>query len=116
MNMKENLINKIKLMMSYDMGKTLIENKEVNNLVDGEELNEVNPVAASDAAATFKNIGGLAKSGENVAKEIITSMNRGGGDAIHILQNNNLVALGPKDGAKLIKALETGTIDAINLA
>ena len=43
-------------------------------------------------------------------------MNRGGGDAIHIIQNNNLVALGSKDGAKLIKALEAGTIDAINLA
>ena len=116
MNMKENLINKIKLMMFYDMGKTLIENKEVNNLVDGEELNEVNPVAAADAAATFRNLGGLTKSGEKVAKEIITSMNRGGGDAIHILQNNNLVALGAKDGGKLIKALEAGTIDSINLA
>jgi len=116
MNMKENLINKIKLMMFYDMGKTLIENKEANNLVDGEELNEVNPVAAADAAATFRNLGGLTKSGEKVAKEIITSMNRGGGDAIHILQNNNLVALGAKDGGKLIKALEAGTIDAINLA
>ena len=52
MNMKENLINKIKLMMSYDMGKTLIENKEVNNLVDEEELNEINPVTAADAAAS----------------------------------------------------------------
>ena len=116
MNMKENLINKIKLMMFYDMGKTLIENKEVNDLIDEEEINEVNPVAAADAAATFRNLGGLTKSGEKVAKEIITSMNRGGGDAIHILQNNNLVALGTKDGGKLIKALEAGTIDAINLA
>ena len=39
MNMKENLINKIKLMMSYDMGKTLIENN--NNLRKNISMNSL---------------------------------------------------------------------------
>lgn len=114
MNMKENLINKIKLMMSYDMGKTLIENKEVNNLVDEEELNEINPVTASDAAATLKNLG---KGGKSIAQDIVNTMSRGAkeGEAIHIIAKNGL--LEPvKNGEELMKALKAGTIDAANLA
>ena len=114
MNMKENLINKIKLMMSYDMGKTLIENKEVNNLVDEEELNEINPVTAADAAATLKNLG---KGGKSIAQDIVNTMSRGAkeGEAIHIIAKNGL--LEPvKDGKELMNALKAGTIDAANLA
>lgn len=114
MNMKENLINKIKLMMSYDMGKTLIENKEVNNLVDEEELNEINPVTAADAAATLKNLG---KGGKSIAQDIVNTMSRGAkeGEAIHIIAKNGL--LEPvKNGEELMKALKAGTIDAANLA
>jgi hypothetical protein len=112
--MKENLINKLKLMMSYDMTKTLVENKEVNNLVGDEELNEVNPVAAADATATLKN---LSKGGKSVAQDIVATMSRGGkeGEAIHIIgKNNNLIPV--KDGNELLKALKAGTIDAANLA
>ena len=113
MNMKENLINKIKLMMFYDMGKTLIENKEVNNLVNEEELNEIEPVSVVDAGATLKNLG---KGGKSIAQDIVSTMSRGGkeGEAIHIIgKNNNLIPV--KDGNELLKALKAGTIDAVNL-
>ena len=116
MNMKENIISKIKLMMSYDMGKTLIENKEVNNLVDEEDLNEINPAAADDALATFKNLGGGGKTAKAVAQDIVATMSKGGasGEAIHIIgKNNNLKAV--TSGDELIAALKGGAIDAVNL-
>jgi hypothetical protein len=112
--MKENLINKLKLMMSYDMTKTLVENKEINNLIEEEDLNEVNPVATADAAATLKNLG---RGGKNIAQDIVATMSRGGkeGEAIHIIgKNNNLIPV--KDGNELLNALKAGTIDATNLA
>ena len=113
MNMKENLINKIKLMMFYDMGKTLIENKEVNDLIDKEEINEVNPVSVADAAATLKNLG---KGGKSIAQDIIATMSKGGssGEAIHIIgTNNNIKAV--TSGDELLVALKSGSIDAVNL-
>ena len=117
MNMKENIISKIKLMMSYDMGKTLIENKEVNNLVDEEDLNEINPAAADDALATLKNLGGGGgKTAKAVAQDIVATMSKGGasGEAIHIIgKNNNLKAV--TSGDELIAALKGGAIDAVNL-
>ena len=113
MNMKENLINKIKLMMFYDMGKTLIENKEVNDLIDEEELNEIDPVSIEKSGATLKNLG---KGGKSVAQDIIATMSKGGssGEAIHIIgTNNNLKAV--TSGDELLVALKSGSIDAVNL-
>ena len=92
----------------------LPENKEVNNLVDEEELNEINPVTAADAAATLKNLG---KGGKSIAQDIVNTMSRGAkeGEAIHIIAKNGL--LEPvKDGKELMNALKAGTIDAANLA
>jgi len=116
MNMKENLINKIKLMMFYDMGKTLIENKEDYNLIEQSELNEVNPVAAEDALSTLKNLGKGGKSAKAVAQDIVATMSRGGveGEAIHIIgKDNNIKAV--TNGDELLVALKAGTIDAVNL-
>ena len=117
MNMKENIISKIKLMMSYDMGKTLIENKEVNNLVDEEDINEVTAAAADDVLATFTNLSRGGKSAKTIAQDIVATMSRGGveGEAIHIIgKNNNLKAV--TSGDELLTALAAGTIDAVNLA
>ena len=115
--MKENLINKMKLMMSYDMTKTLIENKEINNLIGDEDLNEINPAAADDALATLKNLGKGGKTAKAVAQDIVATMSSGGvsGEAIHIIgKNNNLKAV--TSGDELLTALAAGTIDAVNLA
>jgi hypothetical protein len=114
--MKENLINKMKLMMSYDMTKTLIENKEINNLIEDENLNEINPAAADDALATLKNLGKGGKTAKAVAQDIVATMSKGGssGEAIHIIgKNNNLKAV--TTGDELLAALKAGTIDAVNL-
>lgn len=114
--MKENLINKMKLMMSYDMTKTLIENKEINNLIEDENLNEITPAAADDALATLKNLGGGSKTAKAVAQDIVATMSKGGlsGEAIHIIgKNNNLKAV--TSGDELLAALKAGTIDAVNL-
>ena len=116
MNMKENLINKIKLMMFYDMGKTLIENKEVNNLVDEEDINELTPATGDNALATLKNLGKGGKTAKAVAQDIVTKMSSGGvsGEAIHIIgKNNNLKAV--TSGDELLVALKSGSIDAVNL-
>ena len=114
--MKENLINKMKLMMSYDMTKTLIENKEINNLIGDEDLNEINPASADDALATLKNLGKGSKTAKAVAQDIVATMSKGGasGEAIHIIgKNNNLKAV--TTGDELLAALKAGTIDAVNL-
>jgi hypothetical protein len=118
MNMKENIISKIKLMMSYDMGKTLIENKEINNLLEDEDedINEINPAAADDALATLKNLGKGGKTSKAIAQDIVATMSKGGkeGEAIHIIgKNNNLVPV--TTGDELLVALKAGTIDAVNL-
>jgi hypothetical protein len=118
MNMKENIISKIKLMISYDMGKTLIENKEINNLLEDEDedINEINPAAADDALATLKNLGKGGKTSKAIAQDIVATMSKGGkeGEAIHIIgKNNNLVPV--TTGDELLVALKAGTIDAVNL-
>ena len=85
------------------------------------ELNEINPVAVEDAAATLKNLGtnskGVATSAAKaIAQDIVNTMSKGGqaGEAIHIIKNNNLSAV--TTGDELISALKAGTIDAVNLA
>ena len=116
--MKENLVDKIKLMMFYDMSKTLVENKKVNGIIEEQEINEINPVDAEDAAQTLKNIGtGGRKAATAIADDIVSTMSRGGegGEAIHIIgKNNNLIPVA--DGNELLNALKSGTIDAQNLA
>jgi len=111
MNMKENIISKIKLMMSYDMGKTLIENKETNNLVEDETIDE-----QGSALATLKNLGKGSKTAKAVAQDIVATMSKGGpsGEAIHIIgTNNNIKAV--TSGDELLVALKSGSIDAVNL-
>lgn len=87
------------------------------NIINESELNEIQPTAAEDALATFRNIGKGTKAAQQVAQDIVATMSRGGqaGEAIHIIgKGNNLVPV--KNGSELLNALKAGTIDAVNLA
>ena len=74
------------------------------------ELNEIQPAAAEDALATFRNIGKGSKAAQQVAQDIVATMSRGGeaGEAIHIIgKGNNLIPA--KNGGELLNALNAFT-------
>jgi hypothetical protein len=109
--MKNNTIDKIKLMMSYKMDKTLTENKIINNIIKESDVEiDEQGVAVKDLVAAGK-VGRDLKAGLNdLAKGAIK-------DNKAILVRDVKGTLVPaKTGDEIINAIKKGTISAEELA
>jgi hypothetical protein len=109
--MEKNIINKIKLMMSYEMGKTLTENKITNNIIDENDAEIVEQgVAVKDLVKAGK-IGADLKAG---LKDL----------AVGAIKDNNAILIkdakgklvAAQTGDDILNAIKKGTINAQELA
>jgi hypothetical protein len=109
--MKKNTINKIKLMMSYEMGKTLTENKVISNVIEESDVEiDEQGVAVKDLVAAGK-VGRDFKMGlDDLAKFAIKDNN-----AILVKDAKGL-PIPAQTGDEIINAIKKGAIAPEELA